>query len=209
MPAQPPRPARAAGVRLQTAAATAAATLAVPFHGDVAELARAREDAAIESSAENQAAADARGHREIRHVLEAARGAEMPLRQRRGIRVVLDEDRHAERALQQFAHRHFAPARQVRRIQHHAAFGVERARNRNADRIDVAGRNPRLAQQPPQVVDDRGDVGPRRVPLRRRRAPRRGEHGAAGVAHGERHLGPADVDPQQRAHPKTSSGAQP
>jgi hypothetical protein len=172
------------------------------------ELAGAGEDAAVEPAAEDQSAADAGGHRQIRHVLEAARGAEMPLRERRRVRVVLDEDRHAEGLLQHGAHRHVAPAGEVRRIQHHAALGIERARHRDADGVDIAPRHPCLAHQCLQRVDHRCEVVV--APAARRGRPAlRGEHGAGGVAHGERDLGAADVDSQQRAHPKTSSGAQP
>src|SRR5262249_58356679 len=84
--------------------------------GEGPALAGVAERPGEEAPAEDQACADARRHREVGEVLVAAPGAPARLGERRRVGVVLDAYGRAERLGEEIAHRHHAPAREVRRV---------------------------------------------------------------------------------------------
>ena len=85
-----------AGVRLQAAAVAAPAERPVLVHEHVADLPRGPPGSAVDLPADDEPGADARAEHDVRHLRDAAAGAEDGLRERADVRVVVDVDGQAE-----------------------------------------------------------------------------------------------------------------
>ena len=162
------RDVRARGVGLEAAVVAALAAAALGVDGGVPDLAGHVRGAVIEPAVEDDPAADAGADGEPDRVPAPLRGADPPLAQHGAVGVVVERRREPQAVVDDLAQRQVDPA-EVRREQHDAALGVERARRADADADDLRARAP-------PAWSRRSPAGPWRPAgrARRPRPPRRG-----------------------------------
>ena len=95
--------------------------------------------------------ADAGADEHERAGLVAARGAPPVLPEQRQVDVVLDDDGRAERRGEDVAHRHVAPAGEVRREHQRALLDADDARGAGGDGQQAAARDPGPLEQRQQI----------------------------------------------------------
>jgi hypothetical protein len=161
----------------------------------VPELAAVPGRAAVQPAVEDDAAADAGGHREVDEAAQPAPGAVPVLGDGRGGGVVLEGERDAELGGGEGADRDVVPAGQVRGRLQQTRGRVERAPARDADCAHRAqpGLRDRLVAHREQPADDglRALVAARGADAEPVHAPVWGDHG-------DGELGAADVEREDR-----------
>ena len=133
----------AGGDRLQAAAVRAVALAGPAVHVDdhVAELRAAAREAAVDLAAQEHAAADPGAEREHHHLVAARAGARARLGEDRAVGVVVDDHRQLQ-ALGHDVREADVVQREVDGLDGQPRARVERARDAEADRLDVAADRP-------------------------------------------------------------------
>ena len=119
----------------------------VKVDGHVSELAGAAVGAVPELPVQDQAAADPRADRDVKHVHGALANAVLPFGQRGGVSVVLEERRKANGIADSRRQRDFLPTRQIGCLVNDAGGPVERPGRANPDSCEVRGSDGRAGQR--------------------------------------------------------------
>src|SRR5205823_1032968 len=115
---------------------TAPAGAAGVVHGHVAEFTGIAVLALVEMVIDDDAAADARGYRQVDHVSHAAPGAEAMLAEGGGVGVIVEVHGDAQGILQRVNEGHFFPAGEVYGADDIAGFLIQRPYATDARRDD-------------------------------------------------------------------------
>jgi hypothetical protein len=179
-----------AGVELEAAAVAARARRAVRRDGGVPDLTGAASDALVQTSVQDERAADAGTADDTEHVSRAAAGAEVRLREPEGMAVVQHDDVAAERALELDADVEGRPVPRQVGEERGACLRVEDAGQADAHGVDGACERAERGG----ALEHRGRAGRRpgrsRLPV----------DDPLALEHGELDVRPADVEPEPPRH---------
>jgi hypothetical protein len=186
------------GHRLQAAAVSAAADVAVLLNRDVADLAGGPARAAQHLAVCDQARADARRDLQVHERRGAAAGAPERLGARPEIRVVVHVDRELEPVLDVLKHPHALPSGEDRRRADRPGARMERPGEADPDAERVGPRRARLGER---RVDerDRGREPHVRAVVLLHLLPALREHAVSHVAHGDGEVALAEVHADRHA----------